>query len=327
MIRSPFFSPSASSACWQTALWRHHPGADQDAAQLAAATLDFQRRFPMDVVKITPAGTYQAVDHGLVDSWCDDPLGRRTIVHQPVVDPGDWDRVAVADGIGQSASRILQTAALVRAETPPDVKLLVSVFSPLTQAIQLAGHNTVQLHLATAPQAILAGLSRLSAATMRLIRGYAAVGLDGIYLATQHMAHPFFSPEDYAVCGGGFDRECMAAAGSMTWNVLHAHGSSIHFSLPLTPANWSLHYELSAENLPLEQTLTHFSGRVLLGVPAQRLLEAGQSVDGVAALLQSLSSVMSEREKILSTGCVLPLAFPDSVIEACLMAASRGISA
>ena len=301
--------------------------ADQDAAQLAAATLAFQRRFPMDLIKITPAGTYQAVDHGLVDDWCRDPLGRRTILRQPIVNPRDWDNVAITDQLGPSASRILTAAAMVRAETPSHIPLLVSVFSPLTQAIQLAGHDTVQRHLAVAPGAILPALSRLSATTARLIAEYAAIGLDGIYFATQHMSHSFFSPDEYAATGAPFDRACMVAAESLPWNALHAHGGNVHFSLPLAPANWSLHYELSAENPPLEQSLTGFPGRVLLGIPAPNLLEAGHSVEGAAALMRSLEPAIAGREALLSIGCVLPLVFPDSAIDACLIAAQRGNAA
>ena len=40
------------------ALWRHFPVDDQEAATLAAATLDFQRHYDFDLVKVTPASSF-----------------------------------------------------------------------------------------------------------------------------------------------------------------------------------------------------------------------------------------------------------------------------
>lgn len=295
---------------WQIAFWRHHPVADQDAGQLAAATLQFQRRFPMDVVKVTPGGTYHSVDHGLVDDWQGDALGRRTILHHPVTEPGDWDRIATATEIGPSALRVVEAAALTRAGLEPDVPLLVSVFSPLTQAAQLAGVDVLRRHLAEAPQAVTAALGRLSAATQRLIGEYRRVGLDGIYFATQHMAHPFFTPQDYARWARPFDQECLAAAAAMPANILHAHGSDIHLSLTLAD-NWALHFEMVPENPPPSPR----GGRALLGVPAARLAEAGRTVAEARTLLDRLAPSAQGGVPVLSVGCVLPLAFPEAAID------------
>jgi uroporphyrinogen decarboxylase len=40
------------------ALWRHFPVDDQIPAGLAAATIDFQRTFDFDLVKVTPASSF-----------------------------------------------------------------------------------------------------------------------------------------------------------------------------------------------------------------------------------------------------------------------------
>lgn len=306
---------------WHIALWRHHPVADQDAGQLAAATLEFQRRFPMDVVKITPGGTYHSVDHGLVDDWQGDALGRRTILRHPVAGPGDWDRIATATEIGPSALRVVEAAALTRARLDADVPLLVSVFSPLTQAAQLAGVEVLRRHLAEAPDAVMAALGRLTAATQRLIGEYRRVGLDGIYFATQHMAHPFFTPDDYARWARPFDQECMAAAAAMPANILHAHGTDIHLSLSLAE-NWALHFEMVPENPPPSPR----AGRVLLGVPAAQLAEAGRTVAGASALLRTLAPVAQGGTPVLSVGCVLPQDFPEAAISHWLTAV-RGAQA
>ncbi|NJL56286.1 hypothetical protein HC928_14755 [bacterium] len=48
---------------------RFWPGDDQRSADLAQATLDFQRTFDWDWVQLTPASTYSVVDYGLQAGW------------------------------------------------------------------------------------------------------------------------------------------------------------------------------------------------------------------------------------------------------------------
>lgn len=69
------------------AFWQHHPVADQHGERLADATCAFQARFDCDLVKITPASSFQLRDLGQTDSWTGDPIGRRTFGPGPVSPP------------------------------------------------------------------------------------------------------------------------------------------------------------------------------------------------------------------------------------------------
>ncbi|MBM3144322.1 MAG: uroporphyrinogen decarboxylase, partial [Chloroflexi bacterium] len=51
------------------ALWRHFPVDDQTPEGLAAATLNYQRLYDFDFVKITPASSFCLVDWGSRDEW------------------------------------------------------------------------------------------------------------------------------------------------------------------------------------------------------------------------------------------------------------------
>ncbi len=51
------------------ALWRHFPMDDQNPESLAAATLDFQRHYTFDLVKVTPASSFAIKDWGAEDAW------------------------------------------------------------------------------------------------------------------------------------------------------------------------------------------------------------------------------------------------------------------
>lgn len=310
----PHSNPPHGSG-WPIAFWQHHPVKDQDARALATATLEFQNKHPFDVIKVTPAGTYHAVDDGLADAWCDDPLGRRTILEHAVHAAEDWATVAICDEIGASSGRVLAAASMVRAEAPGKIPVVVSVFSPLTQAVQLAGHETFRRHMLECPQMVRSTLTRLTEATVKLIEAFAAAGLDGIYFATQHMANPFFSPEEYAQWGSAFDQACIDAAATMSGNVLHAHGNGIYVLPTLDPAKWAVHYELAPGNPPLGDCMKSFAGRLFLGIPAQQLEELASTPSGVEDRLDDLARTVGERPVVLSVGCVLPIAFPVPAIE------------
>ncbi|MBE9474917.1 MAG: uroporphyrinogen decarboxylase, partial [Chloroflexi bacterium] len=51
------------------ALWRHFPVDDQSPASLAEATIDFQRAYDFDLVKVTPASSFCIKDWGAKDEW------------------------------------------------------------------------------------------------------------------------------------------------------------------------------------------------------------------------------------------------------------------
>ena len=49
------------------ALWRHFPGDDQRAGDLARAHLAFQARYDFDLMKVSPSSSYCLEDGGVVD--------------------------------------------------------------------------------------------------------------------------------------------------------------------------------------------------------------------------------------------------------------------
>ena len=51
------------------ALWRHFPVDDQDPAELARSTAEFQYRYDFDFVKVTPSSSFCLKDWGSQDLW------------------------------------------------------------------------------------------------------------------------------------------------------------------------------------------------------------------------------------------------------------------
>ena len=60
------------------ALWRHFPVDDQSPQRLAAATLQWQKTYDWDLVKVTPASSFALKDWGAEDQWRGDGEGTRS---------------------------------------------------------------------------------------------------------------------------------------------------------------------------------------------------------------------------------------------------------
>ena len=116
------------------ALWRHFPVDDQDPRLLADATLQFQRTYDFDLVKVTPASSFCLKDWGAEDAWMGDTEGTRRYTKRVINQPGDWENLPVLEPDAPHLSGQLDCLRFLRAELGPDTPLLQTVFSPLAQA-------------------------------------------------------------------------------------------------------------------------------------------------------------------------------------------------
>jgi uroporphyrinogen decarboxylase len=164
------------------ALWRHFPVDDQDPDTLAAATLDFQRHYNFDLVKVTPASSFSIKDWGAEDAWEGHSEGTRRYTKRVIQKPQDWEHLPVLDPL-KAAHLSAQIACLrqIRAGLGPDTALLQTVFSPLAQAKNLAGGDVLVAHLRQFPEAIMKGLQIIAMTTRRFVEAAMETGIDGIF--------------------------------------------------------------------------------------------------------------------------------------------------
>src|SRR5512142_241602 len=75
------------------ALWRHFPNDDQKPETLATRVVDFQRKFDVDLVKVTPASGYPAEIYGATFVDGKNREGTRSYTARPVNSLADWDKI------------------------------------------------------------------------------------------------------------------------------------------------------------------------------------------------------------------------------------------
>ncbi|NBC46590.1 MAG: hypothetical protein GVY22_01075 [Gammaproteobacteria bacterium] len=314
-----------SLAITPVAVWRHYPERDQDSDSLAEATLADQARFDGDLVKLTPASTWQSRDQGLVDEWAGDAIGRRAIVSRPVQVPTDWLRLKQLDPWRGFSARILHSVERVRRALPGDIPLLATVFNPIFQAVQLAGFDTLRNHAHAHQPELTQGLDTLLRNTLSVIGALADLGVDGIFLATQHAGRSALAPEPYGSLALPADRACLEAA-PLPFNILHLHGPDLHWEPFVDLTSAIIHYDATPENPEPAMLASRVARGLATGPhPAGTLLHGDPQT--LRADIMALRQRLFGRRFFLAPGCALPLAVREAQIMAMMRAAREPLSA
>jgi uroporphyrinogen decarboxylase len=303
------------------ALWRHFPVDDQSPETLAAATLNWQRAYDFDFVKVTPASSFCVKDWGADDVWEGHTEGTRRYTKRVVTRPEDWSRLPELDPTAPHLAAQLTCLRLIRADLDPETPLIQTVFSPLSQAKNLAGNDTLLAHLRLYPDAVMQGLETIARTTRRFVEAALETGLDGIFYAVQHAQATLLSQSKYETFGLPFDEQVIEPAKSSWLNVLHLHGTDIHFSLFTSRFSLpTLHFPLPTSHFPilnwhdretppnLSEAQTTYKGVVCGGLRQDTLVFGDQ-----AGVQQEASDAIQQtggRRFILSTGCVVPVIAP-----------------
>jgi uroporphyrinogen decarboxylase len=285
------------------ALWRHFPGDDQDAASLAAAHLQWQRDYDWDLLKVSPANSFCVADWGVRSRWEGTLEGTRTITRRAVERPEDWEKLRLLDpGTGALAVQI-EGLHLLEKELGEETPTLATIFSPLSQAKNLAGQERMLSHMRAHPDSFERGLEAITRSTIAYIEAAGQSGISGIFYAVQHANYALTSPAEYERFGRPYDLRILAAAGDLWLNMLHLHGAGeVMFEqvarYPVQIVNW--HDRDTGLTLAegMEQTDSAVSGGVSRGTlyqdsPRETIAEAGD------ALAQT-----GGRRHLLGIGCV-----------------------
>jgi uroporphyrinogen decarboxylase len=290
------------------ALWRHFPVDDQAPGTLAQATLHFQQTYDFDLVKVTPASSFCLKDWGVEDEWRGHTEGTRQYTRRVIHGPRDWERLPVLDPTSGHLSAQLECLRLIRAELDPETPLLQTVFSPLAQAKNLAGNETLLAHLRLHPEAVMKGLAVIAETTRRFVEACLETGIDGVFYAVQHAQASLLSLEEYRTFGLPNDLKALEPAQGLWCNLLHLHGSDVYFSLvqafEFQIVNWH-----DRETSPsLAEAQGQFGG-VVCGGMRQDTLVYGTQAEVQKEAADALQQTGGKRF-LLGTGCVVPVIAP-----------------
>ncbi len=296
-------------------LWRHFPVDDQEPLRLAAATVQFQRQFDFDAIKVTPASSYCVKDWGVDDAWRGAVEGTRDYTKHPIQHAEDWVKLPVLNPTEGWLGKQLVCLKTIVAEIGRDTPVIQTIFSPLSQAKNLASRDRVLSWMRKYPHEFEQGLKTITESTIRFVEEARKTGIDGIFYAVQHAQYGLMSEEEYRQFGLKYDLQILEAAKPFWFNMLHIHGEEIMFDLfvnaPVQVINW--HDQETAPSLT--EAKEKFAGVVCGGLLRFTTMVLGTPEEITAQAKKAIEATNGERF-ILGTGCVVPITAPFGNIQA-----------
>jgi uroporphyrinogen decarboxylase len=301
------------------ALWRHFPVDDQSPGALAKAALLFQQTYDFDLVKVTPASSFCLKDWGVEDEWRGHTEGTREYIKRIIHGPRDWERLPILDPASPHLAGQLDCLRMIRSELDSETPVLQTVFSPLAQAKNLAGNETLLAHLRLHPEAVIKGLETIAESTRRFVEACLETGIDGVFHAVQHAQAALLTPDEYGTFGLPNDLKALEPAQGLWCNLLHLHGRDVYFSLLSTLRFPIVNWHDRETSPALEEAQQQYPGVVCGGMRQDTIVYADQ-----AAVRKEAADAIQQtggRRFILGTGCVVPVIAPHGNI----MAARKSI--
>lgn len=266
--------------------WRHFPEQDQNGKTLAKAVLAFQEQFGFDLVKITPASTWQLQDYGFLSHWNGNLSGKREIVDASIQQLGKLkQKKPVQFYLEQARIAVLEVKEGLK-ETKP---VLQTLFSPSTQLVQLLGVEGVKELAASNPVLLRSCLDLLLESTCYQIEGLADA--DALFYAIGQAGPLHQALGSFQEMFEAFDVVPLKErAGKET--VVHLHGEKLpSFLMGAIPDYCYLHYE---QNRGIVVKPNHWPG---------------------LSLKQLYAPEQEVQIPFLTAGCVLPMHFPTDMIQ------------
>lgn len=310
--------------CTPVALWRHFPVDDQNPEQLAKSIADFQNLYDFDFIKITPASSFCIKDWEVEDEWKGNPEGTRNYTHHVIDTPDDWVKLTVLDPRSGALADQLQCVKLLRYLYDKDTPLLQTIFSPMSQAKNLAGKARLLTHLREYPDMVLKGLKTICFSTINFISECKKLHIDGIFYAVQYAQSNLVTMQEFDSFEKHFAKLIADEVTDLWLNVLHLHGEDVLFDqasdLLFQVINW--HDRHTAPDLYKGKKI--FPGIVCGGIRQIETLTMG-TPEEVAKEAQDAIHKTEGKRFILGTGCVVPIIAPSGNIRSAIQAARGGL--
>ncbi|MCX5673037.1 MAG: hypothetical protein NTU94_17115 [Planctomycetota bacterium] len=305
------------------ALWRHFFAEETSREGLVEAMTRWQREYDWDFLKINPRASYHVEDWGNRYTFSGKETIAPTLVQASVHQPDDFRHLDRLDPTGAAGRRApiladhLGAVGDLRKALGPDVPLLMTVFTPMSIAAELAGGpQALAALIQENPRLVHVGLRTITDTFAGFAAGCIAAGADGLFLATTHTATlANFTPEQYAEFGRPYDLEVLTAARAAPLNLLHVcQRRSMLGELADYPAamlNWDT---TDPTNPTLGQMALGAAGKALVGGVDRKLFPDPAARETLLAQVAEARKAMGDRPFVLGSTCTIdPASAPEMV--------------
>ncbi|MCC6314738.1 MAG: uroporphyrinogen decarboxylase [Thermomicrobiales bacterium] len=267
----------------------HHFQPEGSGRALADATLRFfDEEFDLDIAKVMPDLPYPFPRHAI-----------HTV--------NDWRLVEPIDPRSRYMTQRAETVRMLRDELGYDTPIVVTVFSPLAEAMYAAAdRETFMAHLQEAPVAVHGALATIAENLRAHIQDVIAAGADGVFFSLQGCTGTMLGEEQYREFGRPYDLFALQGALDGWLNVLHIHGEKdLFFELPLDYPVQALSWSdrLAGPSLREARMLT---SKCLMGGWNEFGPLSNGPEEAIRAEAEDAVAQTSGRKLILANGCSVP---------------------
>jgi uroporphyrinogen decarboxylase len=291
--------------------WGHVYHRESSARELVDATLERQRAFGWDWVKLNPRKHYHVEPWGVRYRY----LGRRdekpTLEAWPIHAPDDWAAIGERPPDQGALGEQIESVAMLR-RALPGVPIVATVFTPLAILGEMVREpEELAAHLGSHPEAVRHALEAVTTTYERFVPRLVAAGADGIYLATTDWAsRRLMSAEDYQRWARPWDLRILAAVATAPFNVLHVcKARNLLFELgdyPVRAFSWDA---TDPTNPSLAEGLARLTGAVMGGISQEVALLDPDPERSLAEYRHGLVQT-GGRRWLVAPGCSIPPAAP-----------------
>ncbi|MEM6283511.1 MAG: uroporphyrinogen decarboxylase family protein [Chloroflexota bacterium] len=297
-------------------LWRRFPGDDQRIADFAQSITAYQHQFDWDFVNVTPASTYNVNDYGLQTAWQGRPDGDRTVTRPYIVGSLDWTELRGLDPAHGEHGKQLEVLRSLRAELDEHTPIIMTIYSPLTQASRLAGESALLRHMRTRMDRLRSGLSVLTENTLRFTEALKKTPIAGICYMIEHADHEKIAEAEYSIFGLPYDRKILSELAADWWlNVLHISGKSPMFSLVSNYSVQAVNWQATDERPTLPRGKSQILGAACGGLTTHDDL-CNSTPAAIRSAARSRLQQVNNRRVILSAEGMVPITAPLSNVRA-----------
>jgi uroporphyrinogen decarboxylase len=269
--------------------WHHFKPRNVPRA-LAQSTLDFFGGFDLDIYKIMPDIPY--------------PFPSNSIHERD-----EWALIPPLEPDAGNLGRMLETTALLRESVGADVPIVVTVFSPITEARRIAGGEAaLERHLSESP----AGVHRALGVIANNLRGYCqallGAGADGIYYAVQGIAGGWLSEAEFREFARPYDLQVLDGGDAGWLNVVHLHGGpdlmlDLAVGYPASVLSWE--DRLTGRRIAdVRQQFPELA--IMAGLDNNGAIVRGDVAELTREIRDTLAQTDGGRHLILAPGCSVP---------------------
>jgi len=266
--------------CW------HHFGLEkQPGERHAEATIEFYRKFDVDVLKVMSDFPYPAPD-GL----------------EKISRPEDWQRL---EPLKNPFPEQVKALRLIHKELKGQALFVETIFQSWNVAEKLSSKKDLAQLRESDPKLFKNVLRAISESQANHARLALDAGAAGIFLAVSVADQFVMDSQDYLKMGRESDLIILDAVKDRgLLNILHVHGKKPHWDTLVTYPVQVMNYSVHATGVGLTDARRRFTGTLMGGLNEDKITT--QNAEELGSDVRAAVLAMQKRRFILSPGCSVP---------------------